>query len=179
MRRLAAPLAIVLAVSACTTRATYLVAPDDLRRAAEPPPDERRRLAVPARRTDDLAPAYVRAASLPLVPPAEPPHPDGSVIVESAETNRMIVAGNWLTWVGTAISLVGTGFFVAGIDRDTQQERDFFLAGGLTALSAEALMWTGTGLWIAGTKRRPQELPPGKPDVRYLGPLPTSAPAAP
>ncbi|MBL9044909.1 MAG: hypothetical protein JNM83_25095 [Myxococcales bacterium] len=71
--------------------------------------------------------------------------------------NRMITAGSVLTWIGTAVSLAGTVMVAVG---KVQDSTPLFYAGGISALAAEPIMWTGTGLWIAGAMRRPSEAPP-------------------
>jgi hypothetical protein len=78
-----------------------------------------------------------------------------------------------MVWIGTAISLAGTVIAIAG-------SGDLRFAGEITALSAEPIMLTGTGLWIAGAARRPFEVPPGRPGLDVLGgapplPRPTTA----
>lgn len=90
---------------------------------------------------------------------------DRYVINQSARTalparhtpNRMITAGSILTWIGTAVSLAGTVMVAVG---KVQDSTPLFYAGGISALAAEPIMWTGTGLWIAGAMRRPSEAPP-------------------
>ena len=90
---------------------------------------------------------------------------DRYVINQSARTalparhtpNRMITAGSILTWIGTAVSLAGTVMVAVG---KVQDSTPLFYAGGISALAAEPIMWTGTGLWIAGAMRRPYAVPP-------------------
>ena len=90
---------------------------------------------------------------------------DRYVINQSARTalparhtpNRMITAGSVLTWIGTAVSLAGTVMVAVG---KVQDSTPLFYAGGISALVVEPIMWTGTGLWIAGAMRRPYAVPP-------------------
>lgn len=77
-----------------------------------------------------------------------------SVSIPVRAYSPKITAGAALTWIGTAISLVGTVLVAVG---KIQDNSTLFYAGGISALAAEPLMWTGTGLWIAGALRPPFE----------------------
>ncbi len=82
-----------------------------------------------------------------------PGHRDG-LLVRARAYNPALTAGSTLTWVGTAVSLLGSGLFLAGRVRGDEA---LFLAGSLTALTAEPVMWAGIAYWLAGTMRPPQE----------------------
>ncbi len=82
--------------------------------------------------------------------------PGAKLQVRASARNPAVTAGSTLTWVGTAISLVGSGLFLAGRVRGDEA---LFLAGSFTALAAEPIMWAGIGYWLAGTLRPPHESP--------------------
>jgi hypothetical protein len=77
-----------------------------------------------------------------------------SVEVKARAKSPMMTAGSALTWIGTAISVAGTALFFAYSDGDKHW------AGAGLALSAEAVMWTGTALWIVAAGKHPQEVAP-------------------
>jgi hypothetical protein len=87
-----------------------------------------------------------------------------SLEVIARAPSKYVLAGSLLTWIGTAISVAGTVLFIA------YRSDDPFWAGIGLAVSAEAVMWTGTGLWIYGAGHNPQEVPAGRSDLRYLTP---------
>lgn len=116
--------------------------------------DENAPDSVPAVRVKDQKPVRVRTSALRFDPMRLPE--TEIVSIEARALNRMVTAGSVLTWIGTAISLVGTGIVVAGRLRG---DDGLFAIGGVMALSAEPIMWTGTGLWIGGALRRPYEAP--------------------
>jgi hypothetical protein len=131
----------------CVTTEKYLISGDSLRRLQAMPVAERASLAVPATRQGK--PVLVRGSTLQI---DDASRSENSLEVKSRAPNRMMTAGSALTWIGTAISVAGTVLFLAFSDFDRHW------AGAGLALSAEAVMWTGTGLWIAGAGRHPQEL---------------------
>ena len=107
--------------------------------------------------------------------PADPTH----VRVQARAYNPLVTAGSALTWVGTTISLVGTGIFFARLNQPT--DALFFTGAGL-AVSAEPLMWAGTILWLVGGGRRPMEtpapqglMPPAPPPLAPFSPDPTQS----
>ena len=159
---LAAALVVALGAAGCTTHEAYLVERAPLvalaRLPADAPP-----AAVPAVRASDGRATFVRARALAFDPLHADALPPGPSRVEARSLNRLIAAGSALTWIGTAISLAGTVVFAAGGDA-------LRLPGGLIALSAEPLMWTGTALWIVGALGHPAEVPPGRADMLYLPP---------
>lgn len=80
--------------------------------------------------------------------------PGVPLLVRASAKNPVVTAGSTLTWVGTAVSLVGSGLFLAGRVRGDEA---LFLAGSFTALAAEPVMWAGIAYWLAGTMRPPYE----------------------
>lgn len=86
--------------------------------------------------------------------------PGAKLQVRASARNPAVTAGSTLTWVGTAISLVGSGLFLAGRVRGDEA---LFLAGSFTALAAEPIMWAGIAYWLAGTLRPPYESPSPSP----------------
>lgn len=126
---------------------------------------------VPAVRVKDQKPVRVRTSALRFDPARLP---DTEIVsIEARALNRMVTAGSVLTWIGTAISLVGTGLVAAGKLRG---DDGLFAIGGVMALSAEPIMWTGTGLWIGGALRRPYEAPAAFTSPASPAPASTSAP---
>ncbi len=152
----------------CATQERYLVTQAELDSSL----DGTARTAIPATREKDRQPVYVKVSALQrqtLVP-----HGDGTIQIVARAKNPMLTAGSVLTWIGTAISLTGTVLVAVG---RVQDNTSLFYLGGISALSAEPLMWTGTGLWIAGAMRRPYETPapssvgpssPGKPSLTTM-----------
>lgn len=136
----------------CTSQERYLIAHTELAAAKNASADTAP-VAVSATRERDRQPVYVKLSALQketLVP-----HGDGTFVIVARAKNPMITAGSVLTWIGTAISLLGTSLVAVG---KVQENTTLFYLGGISALSAEPLMWTGTGLWIAGAMRRPYEV---------------------
>ena len=134
--------------SGCASQERYLVTRQELDASL----DGAAHPAIAATRQKDRQPVYVKVSTLQrqtLVP-----HGDGTFQIVARAKNPMITAGSVLTWIGTAISLVGTTLVAVG---KVQDNTLLFYVGGISALSAEPLMWTGTGLWIAGAMRRPYE----------------------
>ncbi|HMY60045.1 MAG TPA: hypothetical protein PK472_17405 [Pseudomonadota bacterium] len=123
------------------------------------PPDERMSPQgldyVAAVREKDRRPVFVKTSAL-RKDTLTPLSPD-SFRIEARGYNRLVTAGSILTWVGTAVSLAGT-VIVAVAKRE--DNTPLFYAGGITALAAEPMMWTGTGLWIYGALRLPFEKNP-------------------
>lgn len=116
---------------------------------------------VSAVREKDRRPVFVKTAS--LQKETLTPLGTDSFRIEARGINRLITAGSILTWVGTAISLAGTAIVAVG---KLQDNTPLFYAGGITALAAEPLMWTGTGLWIGGAMRLPFEVRPASTTAR-------------
>src|SRR5207244_1442587 len=99
---------------------------------------ERNRLAVPASAKGRAT--FVRGSSVDL----HTTRGSGDQLeVVARAPSKLVLAGSLLTWIGTAISLTGTVLFIAYRDGG-----DKYWAGIGLAVSAEAVMWTGTGLWI-------------------------------
>lgn len=134
----------------CVSQDRYVIQHEDLARitAASQPG-----ALVSAVRTADRKPVQVKISALQHETIA--PYGDGTFQVVAKAKNRIITAGSVLTWTGTAISLIGTAIFAVGNVRDDQA---LFYLGGISALSAEPLMWAGTGLWIYGAMRPPYEV---------------------
>ena len=109
---------------------------------------------VAAQRRSDDKQVWVRSAAIDWTAVAS--LGDQGLLVRARAYNPAVTAGSTLTWVGTAISLLGSGLFLAGRVRGDEA---LFLAGSLTALSAEPVMWAGIGYWLAGTMRPPFESP--------------------
>lgn len=133
----------------CSSQADYLI--DRAVLAAQAP--QALDAIIPARRAADGQSAHVRLRALDLSSSTSVDL--NTVRVLARARNPLVTAGSVLTWIGTAISLGGTFVAVAGKGRG---DDGLFLIGGITALAAEPLMLTGTGLWIAGANRRPYEV---------------------
>ncbi len=157
----AALAAVLLIASGCVVSDRYLITANATNALAHVPESERAATAVPARRKKDGKAVFVRGSTVDL---------RGSnavgddVEVTAGLRSKMVVAGQALTWVGTAISVAGTIVFFS-----FPSGQRHWVGGGLS-LSAEAIMLTGTGLWIAGQAGHPQELPPASAGIRYLSP---------
>lgn len=125
--------------------------------------------AVGLLRSADRRPVYVRADAL------RAGTQEGAVR-HTRRYSPMVTAGVVLTVFGAVLSIAGTIVYFT-------TEGDLKLAGGLVALAAEPPMITGSVLWPLGLVRRPQEVAPGRADVRYLdltqGPAEPSEPLAP
>lgn len=163
-----------LGLSACSTHEWYVV-PSTHQVSAVPTPDLK---PVPASQTVDdplgdraSSQAWIQAVrrsdgqSVWLRPAAidwrtATAVPGAKLQVRASASNPALTAGSTLTWVGTAISLVGSGLFLAGRVRGDEA---LFLAGSFTALAAEPIMWAGIGYWLAGTLRPPYESPSPSP----------------
>lgn len=76
----------------------------------------------------------------------------GALDFTTGRYNPMATAGVVMTWVGTAISAAGTAMFFATSSGPIR------LAGAILAGTAEPIMLTGTGLWIGGLARPPDEV---------------------
>ena len=118
-------------------------------------------------RTADRRPVFVRADAL------RAGTQEGAVR-HTRRYSPMVTAGVVLTVFGAVLSVAGTIVYFT-------TEGDVKLAGGLVALAAEPPMITGSVLWPLGLVRRPQEVAPGRADVRYLDLTqpPAEAPALP
>ena len=149
---------IILFLCSCTMSGRYLItqpAANTLARTSD-----RQNLGVPAT-TKKGKPVFVRGSTIDL----QTAKPSGeSLEVVARAPSKLVLAGSLLTWIGTAISVTGTVLFIA------YHSGDPYWAGIGMAVSAEAVMWTGTGLWIYGAGHNPQEVPPGRADLRYLSP---------
>jgi hypothetical protein len=169
--------ALIAVGAGCVSHERYLISRSELVAVAEQRAagnaDESRSNSVPAVRQRDHKPVRVRKSALRYdvtrLPDTE------LVSIEARALNRMVTAGSVLTWIGTAISLIGTGLVAAGKLRG---DDGMFVIGGALAIGAEPIMWTGTGLWIGGALRRPYEAPtwPAPPDPGSPAPVSTSAP---
>jgi hypothetical protein len=169
--RLYAAAVCLLSLVACTSHDRYLISRGELddwakKSAAGQPP-----AVLPAVRESDHKAVFVKTSALTLPPAPPAPLPDSApaavpaspaavVPVQARAKNPMVTAGAVLTWVGTALSLIGTGVFIAG---KVQGNNSLYYGGGIAAISAEPLMWTGTILWLLGAVRKPYE-------VRVSGP---------
>lgn len=125
--------------------------------------------AIRAVRTSDHKSVWVKSEALrpalsalaPQALGANAQAPLGAVSIPVRAYNPKITAGAALTWIGTGISLVGTVLVAVG---KVQDNSPLFYAGAISALAAEPLMWTGTGLWIAGALRPPFETSTPRPE---------------
>jgi hypothetical protein len=141
---------LVLA-SACVVRGRYLVERDDRARLEALPAEARARAAVPAVRADDGRRVWLRAAAL---------HGDDTR-VDTVERSAMVSWGAALTWIGSALSTVGTVlFFTTG--------GEAHIAGAALAAAAEPAMGIGAVLWPLGLVRPPPEVRAGRADTLYL-----------
>jgi hypothetical protein len=129
----------------CTITDRYVLDADTARRAQvlQSTRDE----PVPATRQGK--PVLVRSSALDF---RDARASGNSVEVKARARSPMMTAGSTLTWIGTAISVAGTVLFFAYGDFDKHW------AGAGLALSAEAVMWTGTALWIVAAGKHPQEV---------------------
>ena len=155
----------IILLCGCTITDRYVLDADTARRAQTLPPasDE----PIPATRQGK--PVLVRSSTLDFrdarvtergerserkrgnaEPVARPSQ--NSVEVKARARSPMMTAGSTLVWIGTAISVAGTVLFFAYGDFDKHW------AGAGLALSAEAVMWTGTALWIVAAGKHPQEV---------------------
>lgn len=139
----------------CVSEDRYVIQHHDLAQVQQ---SAQRSELVNAVRASDRKPVRVRVLALQQETIA--PHGDGTFQVRARAKNPIITAGSVLTWTGTAISLIGTAIFAIGKVKDDQA---LFYLGGISALSAEPLMWAGTGLWIYGAMRPPYEVPVSAP----------------
>jgi len=175
------PFALLVVGAGCVSHERYLIRRSDLVAVAEQraagntegklPDSVADSVAdsVPAVRKQDHKPVRVRASALRYDVARLP---DTEIVsLEARAINRMVTAGSVLTWVGTAISLLGTGLVAAGKLRSDDR---LFIVGGAMALSAEPIMWTGTGLWIGGALRRPYEAPTSPSPFDPASPAPAS-----
>lgn len=146
---------ISITLCGCTSHERYVIERSAVDSLVTPRDGVATPRAIAAIRERDRRPVYVKSSALRRE--TLTPHGPDSYRVEARAINPMITAGSILTWVGTAISLTGTVLLAVG---KVQDNNPLFQAGGIAALSAEPLMWTGTGLWIGGALRRPYEVPP-------------------
>ena len=157
----AAPIAaLALCLGGCYVTERYHVSQSHLTQAAALSPAERAVTAVPAQREKDGRPVYVRADALPA--PADPDVPAEAFLrITTRRYSPMVTAGAVLTVIGSVVSVAGSiGFFTADGSLGT--------TFGLLALSAEPPMIIGSVLWVLGLHRRPQEVRPDLPTLRYL-----------
>jgi hypothetical protein len=155
--------AVVLFLCSCTITDRYLVTAETARRLEAMPVVERAATAVPAIR--DGKRVFVRGSALEVSPEIHDARASQNFpAVKARAPSPMMTAGSALTWIGTAVSVAGTVLFFTFSDGDRHW------AGAGLALSAEAVMGTGTGLWIAAAARHPQEVAPGRADLTYLTP---------
>jgi len=130
----------------CTISERYRISDEDARRVQAMPLEQRAVTAVPA--TRDGKPTWVRASALDFN------DADASKGVRARAPSPMLAAGSALTWIGTGISVAGTVLFFTFSDGDKHW------AGAGLALSAEAVMLTGTALWIVAAGKHAGEVPP-------------------
>jgi hypothetical protein len=147
----------IIFLSGCTLHARYQLDADLARRVQALPIEGRATTAVPA--THKGKPLLVRGSALDF---HDAVASGNSLTVKAHAPSRMMTAGSALTWIGTAISVTGAVLFFGFSDFDKHW------AGAGLALSAEAVMWTGTGLWIAAAGKHAGEVAPGRSDVTYL-----------
>jgi hypothetical protein len=150
--------AAILSAAGCSSHERYLITRaqvEALAQAAEgsTPP------ALPAVRESDHKSVWVRTDALHLSAGtlSNPTVSGETLAIEVRAPNRKISAGAALTWIGTVVSLVGTVLFAVG---KVQDQNALFYAGAFTALAAEPIMWTGTGLWLSGALHPPFETSP-------------------
>jgi hypothetical protein len=143
----------------CTITDRYVVSAQSAQSLQQLPEAERASAAVPATNKKGKR-TYLRASTIQW----NDARASGTDLEVTARApSPMMAAGSALTWIGTGISLVGTALFFA-----FQSGSDPYWAGAGLALFAEAIMWIGTGLWIVAAGKRPQEVAPGRADLRYL-----------
>lgn len=170
LRRVAARLgpAGALLLAACSTQDFYLLPTAALspqptvEHSRAPLPSAAPAEALAAQRAATGQPVWIRrsaiepgsrlAVSSPSVPSGGGPELSR---VRARAYSPAVTAGATLTWVGTAVSLLGSGLFLAGRVRG---DNGLFLAGSFTALAAEPVMWAGIVYWFAGTLRPAQEV---------------------
>lgn len=157
-----------LAFVACSTQDLYLVPtaalspPPTVEQPSAPPPSAAPAEAVAAQRVGTGQPVWIRRSAiepgsrLAVLSPSVPSGGGPALSrVRARAYSPAVTAGATLTWVGTAVSLVGSGLFLAGRVRG---DNGLFLAGAFTALAAEPVMWAGIVYWFAGTLRPAQEV---------------------
>jgi hypothetical protein len=163
---------VALLGSGCSTQDQYLVTTAQLAALRSPPattsapdagaPDPESESAIPAQRRGGGQPVWLKRSAIdvssatpgPAAPGAASPAGD-HVLVRARAYSPALTAGATLTWVGTGISLIGSGLFLAGRIRG---DNGLFLAGSFTALTAEPVMWAGIVYWFAATLRPAQEV---------------------
>lgn len=161
-------LVAALVFGACSTQDLYLVPTAALgpqptvEQSSAPPPSAAPADALAAQRAATGQPVWIRRSAIepgsrlavlsPSVPSGGGPELSR---VRARAYSPAVTAGATLTWVGTAVSLVGSGLFLAGRVRG---DNGLFLAGSFTALAAEPVMWAGIVYWFAGTLRPAQEV---------------------
>lgn len=150
---------VVIALSACSVKEKYLVAPESIAAIAALPPSSREHVTVPARRAKDGHEADVRASSLALT--EVQPQPDGSLAVISRQRTKRLVMANAFVWAATPLSIAGTLMIILG-------HGAVRWSGVAMAGVAEPFLDVGTAFWVRGAMAHPQELPRGLPDVTYL-----------
>jgi hypothetical protein len=146
----ALPLVLALALLAgCYARDAYTIDAATLRQVAALSPADRARAVVPARREADGRAVDLRARAIPAA--ALDPTTATAVHISTDEPNPMVTTGSILTWVGTALSIVGTlGFLTANGDAKW--------VFGAIELLGEPAMLAGCVLWPLGLTRPPQEV---------------------
>ena len=151
---LLALLAAVALTPACTSVPhAYYVDVSEATRVQPLTPADRAQTLVAARRAKGGAEVRVRADTIDF---AGAKLEGTELRVVSRAKSPMLVAGQVLTWVGTAISITGTLLFLIVPDGNLHT------AGFITAPSAEPLMITGTVLWVLSLLKHPQEAGAGR-----------------
>ena len=152
-------IAVLLLLSACSVRESYVVATETMQQIASRTPEEREHLAVPAQRAKDGRSADVRAST--FVAESAKSRGDGTVVVLSKLRTKRLVLANALVWTATPFSIAGTLMIILG--RGAARWSGIAIAG-----AAEPALDVGTAFWVRGALAHPQELPRGLADVTYL-----------
>lgn len=159
-------------LAGCSTQDQYLVTTAQLAALRSPiatpaaadaaAPDPETDAAIAAQRRGGGQPVWLRRGAIDVssatpapTTPGEPASGADRVLVRARAYSPGLTAGATLTWVGTGISLIGSGLFLAGRIRG---DNGLFLAGSFTALTAEPVMWAGIVYWLAATLRPAQEV---------------------
>lgn len=167
---------VLVVLGGCWSQTSYLVTSADLQRAAAAPPAER----VPASRLPEGRPVRLRAWALqdalrtpsavvpPIVDPAaagQAPSPADPAPAWSPRPARLghrvtlrqrdplLTAAIVLTCVGSVVSVAGSIVYFATWGQDSPAH----LAGAITGLGAEPIMWAGTILWPIALMRPPAQ----------------------
>lgn len=161
----------LLSEGGCHVTGRYVLSPAQQVQLAQVPESEAAQTALQVVRLKDQRRVYLRAdlaraaGSASAAGPASQPSPGDPALLGSVVTTRIysptVTAGVVLTVLGSVMSVAGTiaHFTTSG---------DASLASGIVALAGEPPMIVGSVLWVLGLARPPQELRPGRPEIRYL-----------